>query len=61
MPTPLRDYQLRSIEDVSYAWNNGAKSVVLVSPTGCHRVGQPILLWDGTVKAVEDIKGKSIY
>jgi superfamily II DNA or RNA helicase len=55
MPTPLRDYQLRSIQEVSSAWQDGARSVVLVSPTGCHRAGQPILLKDGSIKAVEDI------
>lgn len=31
-------------------------SVVLCSPTGCHAAGHPILMYDGTVKAAEDVE-----
>jgi ABC-type nitrate/sulfonate/bicarbonate transport system ATPase subunit len=29
--------------------------VALVGPSGCHRIGQPILMHDGTIKKAEDI------
>jgi len=33
----------------------GGGSVLIQSPTGCHRAGQGILMFDGSVKPVEDV------
>lgn len=46
----LRDYQNEAI-DVALS----RKRMIINLPTGCHRKGQQILMYDGTLKAVEDI------
>ena len=57
----LRDYQLQGIEDaLTNTLTIGSKVLpwprgVLKFPTGCHRAGQKILLYDGTLKNVEDV------
>ena len=33
-----------------------AKNPAVVMPTGCHAAGHPILMYDGTVKTVEDVQ-----
>lgn len=50
-----RDIQVEAIRKTIEAYNNGAEYVVLEAPTGCHRIGTPILMADGTTVAVEDI------
>ena len=45
-----RDYQ---IEMVDKAWEHGGG--IVRAATGCHRLGQGILMFDGTIKKVEDI------
>jgi len=45
-----RDYQL---EVVDAAWKHG--SGIVRSATGCHRAGQNILMFDGSIKKVEDV------
>lgn len=42
-------------EIIQSVLNSTSQSVVLEAPTGCHRLGQGILMYDGTVKNVEDI------
>lgn len=31
-------------------------NIMLMGPSGCHRRGQKVLVWDGTLKAVEDVR-----
>lgn len=51
----LRDYQIEAVESVFRNWDNGVRSTMVVLPTGCHARGQKILMFDGSVKSVEDI------
>lgn len=51
----LRDYQLEAVESVFRNWDNGVRSTMVVLPTGCHARAQGIRMFDGSVKAVEDI------
>jgi superfamily II DNA or RNA helicase len=54
-----RDYQLKAVDATSQNWRAGRKRVVLVSPTGsgkCLGAGTPVLMFDGTIKAVEDVR-----
>lgn len=51
----LRPYQHEAIDAIHQSWQQGAKAPLLVLPTGCHRVGQQILMHDGTTKRVEEI------
>lgn len=51
----LREYQQRSI-NMLYDWlreNDGHPCLVL--PTGCHERGQLIIMYDGSLKKVEDV------
>jgi DNA repair protein RadD len=55
----LRDYQLKLKANIYAAWDEGAKHVMSVAPTGsgkCLGRGTPILMFDGTVKLVEDVR-----
>ena len=51
----LRDYQEEAREAVQAEWEKGNKRTLLVLPTGCHAIGEKLLLSDGKIKAVEDI------
>lgn len=51
----LRDYQEEAREAVQAEWEKGNKRTLLVLPTGCHAIGEKLLLADGKIKAVEDI------
>ena len=51
----LRDYQLDCIKAIENAEANGITKPLVCLPTGCHRAGQGILLYNGTIKNVEDI------
>jgi len=51
----LRDYQTEAVESVFRQWDNNIRSTMVVLPTGCHARGQGIRMFDGSVKAVEDI------
>lgn len=49
--TAFRPHQRESID-----WCIATKGIGIVeAPTGCHRAGQQILMWNGTTKAVEHI------
>ena len=57
MEYKLRDYQQRA-SDAAYRYFTDKKAkynAVMVLPTGCHTKGTKILMYDGTLKNVEDI------
>lgn len=51
-----RPYQTEMVNTVIREWQNGVTRQLVSLPTGCHQAGTPILMYDGTVKPVEDIK-----
>ena len=54
----LRDYQELAIEAVRDSYRAGHRRTLLVSPTGsgkCYGKGTPILMYNGSIKSVEDI------
>jgi Rad3-related DNA helicase len=51
----FRPWQEKTIEAILKGWASGKKYAVVEGPTGCHAKGTPILMFDGTVKSVEDI------
>ena len=52
----LRDYQLHALNAVfEYYCNGGTENGIIAAPTGCHAKGQGILMYDGSIKKVEDI------
>lgn len=56
---PLRDYQVKLKADTYAAWQSGARNVLTTLPTGggkCLGRGTPVLMHDGTVRAVETIQ-----
>lgn len=55
----LGDFQRDAIARVYGAWDNGARNVMLVIPTGggkCLGRGTPVLMFDGKIKPVEEIQ-----
>lgn len=55
----LRDYQSTLVRQTYEAWQAGQRNVLLVSPTGsgkCHGRDTPILMFDGTIKMVQDVQ-----
>lgn len=53
----LRDYQQECVQRVCTAFEQNKAGVELLElPTGCHRAGQGILMYDGTIKPVEEIQ-----
>ena len=53
----LWDHQREAARGVAAAWPKSArKSVLLVSPTGCHRAGQLVMMHDGSLRAVENVR-----
>jgi superfamily II DNA or RNA helicase len=56
--TELRDYQSDAIEAISAAYGRGVRSQLLAMATGagkCLGKGTPVLMFDGTIKPVEEI------
>lgn len=54
----LRYYQSDLLAEVENQWSLGHKNVAVMAPTGsgkCMGRGTPILMFDGTIKAVEDV------
>jgi len=54
-----RDYQVQIKKDLYKKLNKGAKKVVIVAPTGsgkCLGKDTPILMFDGTIKKVQDVR-----
>jgi superfamily II DNA or RNA helicase len=54
-PIQLRYYQKEAVEAVFRLWEEGKLAPIIICPTGCHRVGQRVLMYDGSIKAVEDV------
>jgi len=57
--TPHRDTQLRMLElyfqSVVQNASHASQNVMLCGPVGCHRKGQLVLMFDGSLKPVEDV------
>lgn len=57
MKYQLRDYQQRASDAAVMCFNRkSSKNGLLVLPTGCHGKGTKILMYNGSLKNVEDIK-----
>ena len=59
MTFSLRPYQASKVAEARALMSQGKKSICLVSPTGsgkCLGKGTPILMYDGRIKSVEDIR-----
>lgn len=54
----LRDYQRKSSDAAVRFFQDvkSKKNAIIVLPTGCHAKGTKILMYDGSIKNVEDIK-----
>jgi len=55
---PLRDYQQRAIDQLRQAIREGFRAPCMVAPTGagkCLGKDTPVLMFDGSIKAVQDI------
>lgn len=58
MSIVLRPHQIRAAEEIEMAWHQGHKNVLDVLPTGagkCLGKDTPVLMYDGTIKKVQDI------
>lgn len=54
----LRPYQIKLKDEIYSAWQQGFRNVLAVLPTGggkCHSRGTKILMYDGSVKNIEDV------
>lgn len=51
----FRQWQEQTVEAIIKGWASGKKYAVVEGPTGCHAKGTTILMFDGTLKNVEDI------
>jgi len=56
LPTTLRKYQADLIHKLRVLVVSGKRRVLTVSPVGCHAPGQLILMSDGTLKKIENIR-----
>lgn len=54
---PHDEWRTSQRETAEWALNLGNGVAICEQPTGCHRVGQGVLMYDGTVKRVEDVEG----
>jgi len=45
-----------AIEAIEKAFASGKRFVMLDAPTGCHSKGTKVIMYDGTLKKVEDVK-----
>lgn len=52
----LRDYQQRCVDANLERFNAGPEPTLNVAATGCHAAGQGILMADGTIRDVEDVR-----
>ena len=51
----LRPYQSKAKQAILTEWDKGQRKTLLVLPTGCHAVGERLLMADGTSRSVENI------
>ena len=56
MAITLRPYQAEAKDAILQEWAEGRKRTLLVLPTGCHAVGQRLMMADGSFQAVENIQ-----
>lgn len=56
----LRPYQKEAVAAVLKEWEEGRRKTLLVLPTGCHAIGERLLLANGKTKAVEDISNSDL-
>ncbi len=52
----LRPYQEEAIAAIKERLAQGVRRLLVAHPTGCHRIGQGLLRFDGRIVKVEDIK-----
>ena len=55
MKYTLRPYQKQAADAAVAAFAKGKSNGILVLPTGCHAKGTKVLMYDGTMKCVEDV------
>lgn len=51
-----RPYQTEACKTVIQKWKDGVTRQIISLPTACHAKGQGILMYDGSIKKVEDVK-----
>lgn len=51
----LRPYQLKAQNAILETWRSGIGKTLLVLPTGCHAKDHPILMYDGSIRKVQDV------
>lgn len=56
MTISLRPYQIDAVNRARELISSGKRRVLIVAPTGCHAAGQKILMFDGSIQAVETIQ-----
>jgi len=56
MELTLRQYQSEALAALDEGWKQGKVRQAVILPTGCHRAGQGILMANGSIKAVENIR-----
>ena len=60
MGIELRPYQQAAVDAVLHEWDIGHNRTLLVLPTGCHGIGEKVLLADGQIKRVEKIQSDDL-
>ena len=60
MGIELRPYQQAAVKAVLHEWDIGHNKTLLVLPTGCHGIGEKVLLADGQIKRVEEIQSDDL-
>lgn len=60
MGIELRPYQQAAVDAVLHEWDIGHNKTLLVLPTGCHGIGEKVLLADGQTKRVEEIQSDDL-
>ena len=60
MSIELRPYQQAAVDAVLHEWDIGHNKTLLVLPTGCHGIGEKVLLADGQIKRVEEIQSDDL-
>lgn len=51
----LRSYQAEAVQSLYTYFEKEGGNPVIAMPTGCHASGHPILMFDGSIKNVEDV------
>jgi len=61
MTMQLRPYQQEAVDAVYEHLRTREDNPCIVLPTGCHAIDHPILMYDGTIRKVQDVRiGESI-